>query len=418
MSHVLREATDLKVAVVVNDMAEVNVDAALLADVVESQEKVVELTNGCVCCTLREDLLTTLRDLASEEDRFDCVLIESSGISEPLPVAETFTFAGEDGVALSSVCELDTMVTVVDCSTFDAELTAGHERLKDRGWEAHEKDDERRIAHLLVDQIEFANVLILNKCDLVLDLKVSAIEDTLRAMNPQATVLRSVRGAVPRKAILKTGTFAMHRAEAHPMWLKEARTGDHAPETLEYGISSLVFRNPEALHPRRLRTALDRWLARDDVLRAKGIAYVATPRGRDHQCILSLAGRTASLLPGPLWWATLDKAEWPPGLAEAIAPLWRGDDHGDRQNELVVIGQHMDHNKVRADLDACLLTPQEAQADWADFDDPFLPEWLDLEAIGHNNHHHHQQGDDDARHGDFAAHGGASASGGGGALGG
>ena len=394
MSYVLGETSDLRVAVVVNDMAEVNVDAAFLrAAVVESEERMVELTNGCVCCTLREDLLTTLRDLA-ERGTFDCVLIESSGISEPLPVAETFTFQGDDGITLSSVCDLDTMVTVVDCSTFEKELHAV-DRLSDRGWEAHETDD-RTVAHLLVDQIEFANVVVLNKCDLIAN--VDLVERTIRSMNPQARIVRSIHAVVPRDQILMTGSFALHRAEAHPMWLKEARTHEHTPETVEYGISSFVFRHADPLHPRRLRDTMDRWLDNDAVLRAKGIAYLATPRGRDHQSILSLAGRTASLLPGPLWWVSIDRDQWPPGLHDAITPLWHGDDHGDRQNELVVIGRHMDHDLVRNDLFACLVTKEEND-DWTTFDDPFLPEWLEIEARSpedhppgegqHDHSHHH-----------------------------
>lgn len=394
MTHVLREQDELRVAVIVNDMASVNVDGALLraADVVAAEEHMIELTNGCVCCTLREDLLTTLRQLA-ERREFDCVLVESSGISEPLPVAETFTFEDGDGVSLSQVCELDAMVTVVDCSTFGAEL-ASLDKLVDRAWQADERDVERTVAHLLVDQVEFADVVVLNKCDLLAPSALDDLERLVVSMNPQAQILRAVRSKVPPAHILRTGKFAMHRAQQNPMWLKEARHGEHTPETLEYDVSSLVFRNPAPLHPGRLRAQLDAWAADSVVLRAKGIAYLATPRGWDHQCVLSLAGRAASLVPGALWWATIDRAEWPAGLAQAIAPLWNVR-QGDRQNELVVIGRGMDHSRVTAALEACLLAPDELERPWASFEDPFLADWLALEAAAmvedqsHEHRHEH-----------------------------
>ncbi|KAJ8611368.1 hypothetical protein CTAYLR_006478 [Chrysophaeum taylorii] len=388
MQHVLAAQEGLRVAVIVNDMASVNVDGALLraADVVQKEEHMIELTNGCVCCTLREDLLTTLRELANRRE-FDCVLVESSGISEPLPVAETFTFEDGDGVSLSKVCDLDTMVTVVDASTFGTEL-ASLDKLADREWHADEKDVERTVAHLLVDQVEFANVLILNKCDLLPPDDLDDLERLLKSMNPTASVVRAVRSHVPPDVVLKTGKFAMQAAQQHPMWLKEARHGEHTPETLEYDVSSLVFRHRTPLHPRRLRQRLDAWAADAAVLRAKGIAYLATPRGWDHQCILSLAGRTASLLPGPLWWASVDCAEWPEGLADAIAPLWR-EGRGDRQNELVVIGRTMDHAAVFKALEACLLADDEITLPYASFEDPFLADWLAREADDAAGDHAH-----------------------------
>jgi len=212
-------------------------------------------------------------------------------------------------------------------------------------------------------------------------------------MNPNAQLLRAVHGEISATDILRTGRFALHQAEQHPMWLKEARYGEHTPETIEYDVSSLVFRHRTPLHPTRLRDQLDVWAQDPIVLRAKGIAYLATPRGWDHQCILSLAGRAATLLPGPLWWASIDRSEWPAGLEQAIEPLWI-DGQGDRQNELVIIGRGMDDVQIIKALEACLLTSEELKQPWDSFKDPFLSDWLRQEEaavleLNNHNHDHH-----------------------------
>ena len=415
LSHVLANREGLKVALVVNDMGDVNVDAALLRaggeSVVRADETMVELTNGCICCTLREDLLTTLAALAADDRGFDYVIVESSGISEPLPVAETFTFVDEQtGVSLGDVARLDTLVSVVDCSRFEQEL-ATLETLTDRAWQAAE-GDERTIAHLLVDQVEFANVLVLNKCDLIEPEQLASLKQLVRALNPKATLVEATRGAVDPTSVLGTGLFSLHAAEEHPAWLQEARHGEHTPETVEFGVTGFTFKARRPFHAQRLRQALDRaqtstqptlaasttaTSAHDPLaalVRAKGVAYLASPNGRERQATLSLAGRVATLTPGSTWWASVDEQLWPEGLKDAIAPLW-DEHHGERQSEFVVIGVHMDQDAVRKELQACLLTDDEADLPvdtWGTvWTDPFAPEWarlFDLAAADEDNHDH------------------------------
>ena len=280
LRHVLANREGLKVALLVNDMAEVNVDAMLLraaqdtaggaeaVSVLHEDESMVELTNGCICCTLREDLLKALSSIAADPKGFDYAIVESSGISEPLPVAETFTFADEvTGVSLGDVAELDTMVTVVDASTFEAEL-ASVGTLEDRGWQATASDTERTVAHLLVDQVEFANVVVLNKCDLTRGSEDSASGDArpslaavkalIRSLNPSATIIEASYGAVPFSSVLATQLFSLQKAAEHPAWLTEARHGEHTPETVEYAISSFTFRSSRPFHPTKLHAALKR----------------------------------------------------------------------------------------------------------------------------------------------------------------
>jgi G3E family GTPase len=253
LKHILENKEGLKVAVVVNDMADVNVDANLVADqgaLVQSEEKMVALQNGCICCTLREDLFVELAKLATR-DGLDHILIESSGISEPLPVAETFTFKDETGTSLSEIARLDTLVTVVDGSAFLDELYAA-DALKSRGWEVG-ATDERTVAQLFCDQLEFANVIVMNKMDLMDDAGKQRLRAILKRFNPAAQLVEATYGQVDPKKLLGTGLFSMQKAEEHPDWLKEARIGEHTPESLEYGISSITFSSRRPFHPQRFR---------------------------------------------------------------------------------------------------------------------------------------------------------------------
>ena len=338
----------------------------------------VELSNGCICCTLREDLLTSLAALAAER-RFDHVIVESSGISEPLPVAETFTFTDEtSGVSLGDVASLHNLVTVVDAASIFEQLTSV-DTLADRGWQAG-AGDERGVAHLLCEQLEFADVLLLNKTDLLGDAQVAAVERLLKKVNPTAEVIRSVQSRVEPSLLLAKARFSLRKAEEHPQWLQEARAHEHTPETLEFGISSFIYRAKRPFHPARLHAALcarPRPGALERLLRLKGILWLATRHSQQGHA--ALAGTQFALSPGPPWWAALPADEWPEGLAEDLkgSTLWDGE-HGDRQSELVCIGQQLDHAAAAAALEACLLTDEEmagGEARWAAMADPFAEAW-------------------------------------------
>lgn len=377
LKHILENKENLRVAVIVNDMAEINIDAMLVSDASLQQkpEKVVELSNGCICCTLREDLLTGIMDL-SRQERFDYVVVESSGISEPLPVAETFTFDHkQSGLALKDVARLDTLVTVVDGMNVLEELQS-RDTTTSRGQAAYE-GDVRPMAQLLVDQIEFANVLILNKCDLMSESQAMEVRAALRRLNPEAEVLQSVRSQVPLKAVLNTGRFSMASAEANEKWLKEARTGEHAPETEEFGIHSFAYRRRTPFHPGRLATLLgDPAALPPTVLRAKGFIWIATRP--DFAGVLSCVGQLRDLSQGQPWWAAVERDLWPEGLWEDLKVLWQ-EPHGDRMQEIVVIGTY-DRPDVEARLDACLLTEEELSREKWDFEDELLPAWEDNRA--------------------------------------
>ena len=303
LNHMLNNRAGYRIAVIVNDMASVNVDAELVrrgGGLMQQEEKMVELSNGCICCTLREDLLASLSSLAAER-RFDHVLIESSGISEPLPVAETFTFKdNQTGVSLNDVASLYNLVTVVDAASVFEQLGT-MDTLVDRGW--HEVEgDQRTVAHLLVDQLEFANLLLINKCDLVSDAQLDTLETFLRKVNPTAEVMRTKHSVLEPPALLDKARFSMQKAEEHPQWLAEAREHEHTPETVEYGISSFIFRAKRPFHPERLHAALGRRPrpgALSRLLRLKGIAWLATRR--HEQTVAALAGTQFSLCPGEPW---------------------------------------------------------------------------------------------------------------------
>ncbi len=377
LNHVLGNRGGLRVAVIVNDMSEVNVDAALVrngdANLSRTEERLVEMTNGCICCTLREDLLVEVARLA-REGRFDYLLIESTGISEPMPVAETFTFEDEQGNSLSQLSELDTMVTVVDAANFMDEF-GSYEDLTERGIGLN-PEDKRNIVDLLVDQVEFANVIVINKTDLVSPYDLEQLTVLIRKLNGGARIIPCTQANVPLNQILGTGLFSLDEAEQRPDWLSVPR-GQESTETEEYGISSFVFKSRRPFHPQRLADALDNSLEGGGffvgVLRSKGLAWIASKY--DWAFDWSQAGCSVRLDPAGYWWAGAPDDHWPDDEAEIrrIRSEFDGQ-HGDRRQELVFIGNAMDEMTIREVLESCLLTDaewaQEVTA-WQEFDDPF-----------------------------------------------
>ena len=373
LNHVLNNREGLRVAVIVNDMSDVNIDARLVANenaLSRTDEKLIEMSNGCICCTLREDLLIEVGRLA-REGRFDYLLIESTGVFEPMPVAETFTFEDERGFKLSDLARLDTTVTVVDSGAFLRDLQAGEE-LSERALAMDESDD-RNISDLLVDQVEFADVIVLNKTDRVLEVEVLQLEKLLRAMNRDAKIVRSEFGRVPLSEILNTGLFDLQRAQDAPGWLQEVR-GNHTPETEEYGIASWVYRARRPFHPRRFWDFCHQnW---NGVLRAKGFFWLASR----HQWsgMFSLAGGDVTLSAAGWWWSAIPRAEWPDDekTFNDIAANFQ-EPYDDRRQEIVLIGQDMNREELTLSLDACLLTDAEmrgGERSWQKLKDPF-PAW-------------------------------------------
>jgi G3E family GTPase len=374
LNHVLQNRDGLRVAVIVNDMSEVNVDARLVeggAALSRVDEKLVEMQNGCICCTLREDLLLEVAKLA-KEGRFDYLLIESTGISEPLPVAETFTFEdAETTRRLSEVARLDTMVTVVDAKSFLTDWQSEDDLAARKA--ALGEDDERSVSDLLVEQVEFANVIVVNKTDLVEKEDLAGLEAMLRHLNPEAKILFSDHGRIDAKAILNTSLFDFEKAAQAPGWMKELR-GEHVPESVEYGISSFVYRARRPFHPARFWALLQEgW---DGVLRSKGFFWLATRM--DVTGAWSQAGSSASAEPAGMWYAALPKDEWPedPDGVAQIKGDWQ-EPWGDRRQELVFIGANMDQQALVAGLDASLLSDAEmtkGAKGWSKLEDPF-PQW-------------------------------------------
>ncbi|MBF6334546.1 GTP-binding protein [Nocardia abscessus] len=352
LNHILANREGRRVAVIVNDMSEVNIDAALVAGqghLDRTEEKLVELTNGCICCTLREDLIEAVARLA-REGRFDQLVIESTGISEPMPVAATFDWEFEDGFRLGDIARLDTMVTVVDASTFLAEVARG-QALAERNLQAGD-GDARTIADLLVDQVEFADVVLVNKTDLVGAAAAGAVEATVRRLNPRARVLRTSNGVVDLAEVLDTGRYDPVVAAEAEGWAEEL-AGGHTPETEEYGIRSLTYTADRPFHPLRLSEALEQLRG---LLRSKGFCWIASRSTL--AAVWSQAGPNLVFEPAA-WWSSL---EVPPG------------------QEIVFIGIKLDCDKVRALLDAALLTDAEFAAGpgaWAEYSDPF-PAWGEL----------------------------------------
>ena len=377
LNHILANRDGLRVAVIVNDMSEVNIDAQLVGgpratsatQLSRTEEKLVEFSNGCICCTLREDLLEEVARLA-REDRFDYLLVESTGISEPLPVAETFTFADEQGESLSALARLDTLVTVVDARNFLTDYCSRDE-LRDRGVGLDE-NDSRDLVQLLVDQVEFANVLVITKTDLVAAPDVAYLEAILRKLNPTASIMQGTQGRVPVSALLGTKLFDMDHAASHPGWLAEA-PGTHVPESEEYGIVSRVFRSRRPLHPQRFWNLIT-GPSFKGVIRSKGFVWLATRH--DGAGIWSSAGVVSSLQPGGLWLASSPRNEWPDDLDLAdVQAIWH-EPWGDRRQELVVIGAAL-VSDLLVQLDRCCLSDAEIDLgpeSWLAFDDPF-PAW-------------------------------------------
>lgn len=361
LNHVLHNKKGLKCAVIVNDMSEVNVDARLVESqntLSRTEEKLVEMSNGCICCTLREDLMIEVEKLANE-GKFDYLLIESTGISEPVPVAQTFSYVDvEKGIDLSKFSYIDTMVTVVDCFNFFKDFGTT-DLLKDRSL-TNMEGDERTIVNLLTDQIEFANVIILNKTDLVDDKTVGLLKASIKKLNPGAKIIHSAFSKVEPEEILNTGLFNFEEAESSAGWQKELEAESHTPETEEYGISSFVFRNQRPFHPLRFWNYLNESYP-VGVIRAKGLFWLAS---RPNDAInFSQAGGSSRIERAGVWWVSMpygDRIQYPSFVQnkDYIESKW-SKQWGDRMNELVFIGQDIDKEQMTKELEACLLQPNE-----------------------------------------------------------
>lgn len=374
LNYVLRNRENLRVAVIVNDMSEINIDgAAVQRDVSlnRAEEKLVEMSNGCICCTLREDLLIEVGKLA-KEGRFDYLLIESTGISEPLPVAETFTFRDENGQSLADIARLDTMVTVVDGMNFLLDYQAA-ESLASRG-ETLGEDDERSITDLLIEQIEFADVILISKIDLISSHEREELVAILERLNAQARIIPMVMGEVPLAEILNTGRFDFERAAQAPGWLQELR-GEHVPETEEYGIASTAYRARRPFHPQRFYDFIDRPWSNGKLLRSKGFFWLAS-KHRDAGSWSQAGGLMRHGFAGR-WWRFVPKSQWPEDQESVAAIMgnWQLST-GDCRQELVFIGQNIDFAQLRTELDGCLLTDDEMALGvegWRLLVDPFGP---------------------------------------------
>jgi G3E family GTPase len=378
LRHILHNRAGRRVALIVNDMSDVNIDAALVkggsARLSRTEEKLVELSNGCICCTLREDLLKEVAALA-REGRFDQLVIESTGISEPLPVAETFTFTDEQGRTLNDLARLDTMVTVVDALNFLRDYGSGDSLTERRA--ARDEGDDRCVVDLLIEQVEFADVIVINKTDLVTSAELGQLAAILRALNPRAELVFSAFGRVPLDRVLQTGRFDFDAAEQAPGWLRELR-GEHTPETQEYGIGSFVYRARRPFHPQRFMELLaGEW---PGVLRSKGFFWLASRM--DWAGAFSQAGAACRTEAAGPWWASVPRRDWPDDEEQGreIARTWQ-EPWGDRRQELVLIGLDIDQPALTARFDACLLTDAEmamGPEHWSTLPDPFLP-WTRLE---------------------------------------
>ncbi|MCM3628394.1 GTP-binding protein [Paenibacillus glycanilyticus] len=367
LNHVLNNRQGLKVAVIVNDLSEVNIDAALIKEgggLSRTDEKLVEMSNGCICCTLREDLLREVERLA-QDGRFDYILIESTGVGEPVPVAQTFTYIDEEqGIDLSRFCRLDCMVTVVDANRFWHDFSSG-DSLLERS-QAVGEDDTREVVDLLIDQIEFCDVLLLNKCDMIEEDELVQLEGVLRKLQPRAKLIRTVNGMVNPSEILNTGLFDFDVASQSAGWVKELEKPVHTPETEEYGISSFVYERMKPFHPGRLKKWLKNWP--EEVVRAKGVMWVASRNNIGQN--ISQAGPSIQFGPSGYWIAALPQEEQAMYLQEypELQANWSSQ-YGDRINKVVFIGIEMDRDSIHATLDSCLLTDAEMKEDWTRFKD-------------------------------------------------
>ncbi|KTC29165.1 MAG: zinc metallochaperone GTPase ZigA [Pseudomonas sp.] len=380
LNHILRNRDNLRVAVIVNDMSEINIDGSEVQRDVSlnrAEEKLVEMSNGCICCTLREDLLEEVGKLA-RDGRFDYLLIESTGISEPLPVAETFTFRDESGQSLADIARLDTMVTVVDGMNFLVDYQAA-QSLASRG-ETLGEDDERSIADLLIEQVEFADVILVSKIDLISSEERQELLAILARLNAQAHIIPMVMGQVPLAQILNTGRFDFDRASQAPGWLQELR-GEHVPETEEYGIASSAYRARRPFHPQRFFDFINRPWSNGKLLRSKGFFWLASKYQEAGSW--SQAGGLMRHGFAGRWWRFVPKQYWPEDedSTAAIMHNWTAAS-GDCRQELVFIGQNIDFARLHAELDQCLLDDAEMAQGveaWSLMTDPFGP-WHDEEA--------------------------------------
>lgn len=375
LSHILNNRQGKKVAVIVNDMSDINIDAATIKNDVSlnhSNEKLVEMSNGCICCTLREDLLVEVGKLA-KDGRFDYLVIESTGISEPLPVAETFTFADENGVSLGDIATLDTMVTVVDAVNFLNDYEQAND-LQDTG-ESLGEDDERSVADLLVDQVEFADVILISKTDLITNDELNKLTAILNTLNTQANIIPISNGHININEVLNTGLFNFERAQQAPGWLKEMR-GEHIPETEEYGISSLNYTARRPFDPEKFYNFLHSTEQFGKLIRSKGYFWLAT---RPLFCAQwSQAGGIAHYGFAGMFFKAIPQKDWPtePELLADINNKWV-EPFGDMRQELVFIGQSLNKQAMIKALDDCLL-PEDAVLKgkdfWRTYNDPF-PIW-------------------------------------------
>ena len=378
LSHILNNRENKKVAVIVNDMSEINIDSEIIQNEVSlnrSEEKLIEMSNGCICCTLREDLLLEVTDLA-KQGRFDYLVIESTGISEPLPVAETFTFADEEGISLSDIASLDTMVTVVDAVNFLKDYEEA-KYLKDAG-ESLGEEDERSVADLLVDQVEFADLILISKTDLVNSDEIKRLTAILRTLNTSAKIVPISHGKVDMNEVLDTGLFDFERAQQAPGWLKEMR-GEHVPETEEYGIGSFTYVARRPFHPNKFFNFLHGTEKYGKLIRSKGYFWLATRPQFAGQW--SQAGGIARYGFAGMFWKAVPKKDWPKDeeYLSSIKEQWV-EPFGDMRQELVFIGQGLDQEKMIQNLNECLLSEEEVlkgKAYWSTLDDPF-PIWEEI----------------------------------------
>ncbi len=360
LNHILHNKEGLKVAVIVNDMSEVNIDARFIENentLSRTDEKLVEMSNGCICCTLREDLMIEVERLANE-NRFDYLLIESTGISEPIPVAQTFNFESEDGaIDLSRFSFIDTMVTVVDAFNFLKDFSSA-DYLSTRNLTEMEEDN-RTIVNLLTDQVEFADVIILNKIDMVTENQLKELYAILGKLNNAARILPAKNANVPLNEVINTGLFDYAKAEASAGWIKELEN-EHIPETEEYGIGSFVFRSKKPFHPERFLNYISNEFP-PSIIRSKGLFWLASRP--DQALAWSSAGGSCKADYAGVWWASMpfqERINYPAFMEnqEYIEAGWNPN-FGDRKTELVFIGQYLDKDKIYAELESCLLTAIE-----------------------------------------------------------
>lgn len=372
LNNILKNREGLKIAVIVNDMSEINIDKDLVIEgggISRTDEKLVELSNGCICCTLREDLLVEVQKIAERGD-VDQIVIESTGISEPVPVAQTFSYIDDElGIDLTSICRLDTMVTVVDAHRFINDMRS-EDLLTDRDQGVSE-EDERSISDLLIDQIEFCDVLILNKTDLVDKKDLDQLENVLRKLQPTAKFIKTNFADVPIKEVVNTGLFNFEKASNSAGWIKELTEGGHAshtPETEEYGISSFAYRRRLPFHADRF----NKWMEnmQGNIIRAKGIVWLA--QYNHVACLFSQAGSFVNIHPITYWVDAMSEAQKNEILSERpeVKANW-DPEYGDRETQFVIIGSDLDVDEITKSLDECLINVDEIDQDWSQLKDPY-----------------------------------------------